>query len=138
MVRPTVRGGAQCNKIGVVGIFQEKRLLNIFFNWMFLKKWYRIILWIEFYREMNKRIIFWIDMCHFWWNVPFFVYIGHFSDNFRAIFLLSFELNQQNFFELNIILNWILGKAILNGILNESFFGKIQILNWIRLGIVHH
>ena len=34
--------------------------------------------------------------------------------------------------------NWILGKAILNRILNESFLGKIQILNWIRLGIVHH
>ena len=34
-------------------------------------------------------------------------------------------------------LNWILGKAILNRILNESFFGKIQTLNWIRLGIAH-
>ena len=42
------------------------------------------------------------------------------------------------YFELNNILNWILGKAILNRILNESFFGKIQILNWIRLGIVNH
>ena len=109
------------------------------------KKWYWIIPWIEFYREMNEWIIFWIDICHFWWKVPFFVYFGHFLDNFRALFLfnqyqrvpdywieLSFELNQQNFFELNNILNWILGKAILNRILNESFFGKIQTLNWIR------
>ena len=100
---------------------------------------------------MNEWIIFWIDICHFWWKVPFFVYFGHFLDNFRALFLfdqyqrvpdywieLSFELNQQNFFELNNILNWILGKAILNRILNESFFGKIQILNWIRLGTGHH
>ena len=35
-------------------------------------------------------------------------------------------------------MNWILGKAILNRILNETFFGKIQTLNWIRLGIGHH
>ena len=35
-------------------------------------------------------------------------------------------------------MNWILGKAILNWILYESFFGKIQILNWIRLDIVNH
>ena len=41
-------------------------------------------------------------------------------------------------FELNNILNWILGKSILNRILNESFLGKIQTLNWIRLGIGHH
>ena len=41
------------------------------------------------------------------------------------------------FFELNNILNWILGKAILNRILNESFFVKIQTLNWIRSGIEH-
>ena len=34
------------------------------------------------------------------------------------------------FFWLNNILNWILGKAILNRILNESFFGKFQ--HWIE------
>ena len=33
---------------------------------------------------------------------------------------LSFELNEQNFFEFNNILNWILGKAILNRTLNEN------------------
>ena len=43
-----------------------------------------------------------------------------------------------NFFQLNNILNWILCKAILNRILNESFFGKIQTLSWIRLDIAHH
>ena len=110
-------------------------------NWTFLKKWYWIILWIEFYHEMNEWIIFWIDICHFWWKVPSFVHCGNFLDNFRALFLfnryqrvpyywieLSFELNEKNFFELNNILKWILGKAILNRILNESFFGK----HWIE------
>ena len=134
-----------------IEFFGKKSYWIIFWIEYSWKKWYWIIPWIEFYREMNEWIIFWIDICHFWWKVPFFVYFGHFLDNFRALFLfdqyqrvpdywieLSFELNQQNFFELNNILNWILGKAILNRILNESFFGKIQILNWIRLGIVNH
>ena len=132
-------------------IFQEKRLMNNFLNQIFLKKLYWIILWIEFYREMNEWIIFWIDICHFWWKAPFLVYFGHFLGNFWALvpsdqyqwfpgkwIELSFELNQQIFFELDNILNWILCKAILNQILNESFFGKIQKLNWIRLGIGHH
>ena len=98
---------------------------------------------------IKPNLNFWIEflnICHFWWKVPFFVYFGHFLDNFRALFLfdqyqrvpdywieLSFELNQQNFFfKLNNILNWILGKAILNRILNGPFFGKIQTLNGIR------
>ena len=34
-------------------------------------------------------------------------------------------------------MNWILDNAILNQILNKSFFVKIQTLNWIRLGIAH-
>ena len=55
------------------------------------------------------------------------------------------------FFELNNFLNWIFVKNIeLDNLLNwifvkyywieywiESFFGKIQILNWINLGIAH-
>ena len=69
---------------------------------------------------------------------------GHFSYLTSINDILTIELNYllnwitRVYFELNNILNWILGKAILNRILNESFFGKIQILNWIRLGIVHH
>ena len=46
-----------------------------------------------------------------------------------------FQLNQQNFFELNNILNWILSESILSRILNDSFFGKIQTSNWIRWSI---
>ena len=38
-------------------------------------------------------------------------------------------------FELNNILNWILSESILSRILNDSFFGKIQTLYWIRWGI---
>ena len=34
--------------------FREKRLLNNFLNWIFLHNWYWILLWIEFYREMNE------------------------------------------------------------------------------------
>ena len=87
--------------------------------WIFLKKLYWIIHWIEFHRKMNEWIIFWINICHFWWKVPFFVYFGHFLDNFWTLFLfdqcqwfpdcwieLSFELNQQNFF-FNWIIFWI-------------------------------
>ena len=82
------------------------------------KEWYWIILWIEFYREMNEWIIFWIDICHFWWKAPFLVYFGHFLGNFWALvpsdqyqwfpgkwIELSFELNQQIFF--NWIIFWI-------------------------------
>ena len=74
----------------------------------------------------------------------FWPIFGHFSYSTSINHSLTIELNNilnwitRVYFELNNILNWILGKAILNRILNESFFGKIQILNWIRLGIVHH
>ena len=40
-------------------------------NWMFPKNLYWIIIWIEFYCEMNEWIIFWIDICRFWWKAPF-------------------------------------------------------------------
>ena len=46
----------------------------------------------------------------------------------------SFELNQQNFLELNNILNWILGKAILNWILNESFFWQNSYIELNQIG----
>ena len=132
-------------------IFREKRLLDNFFDWIFLKKLYWRILLIEFYRKMIEWIIFWINIRHFCWKVPFFVILdtfgaifGHFSYLTSINDPLTIELNyllnwiSRIFFELNNILNWILGKAILNRILNESFFGKIQTLNWIRLGIGHH
>ena len=86
----------------------------------------------------------------FYENSPFLSILGTFW-HFWALFLfdqyqwfpdswieLSFEMNQLIIFELNDILNWILGRAILNRILNEPFFGKIQTLNWIRLGIAQH
>ena len=69
---------------------------------------------------------------------------GHFSYSTSINHSLTIDLNNilnwitRVYFELNNILNWILGKAILNRILNDSFFGKIQILKWIRLGIVNH
>ena len=92
------------------------------------KKLYWIILWIEFYCEMNEWIIFWFDICHFWWKNLRFVYFGHFLGIFpiwqvsMVPWLLNYLLNwiSRVYFELNNILNWILIKAILNRILNES------------------
>ena len=125
-----------------------------------IQKLFWIIFWIEFCRniyieffvELNLdeayenesyiESIFWI----FNWKGPFLVYFG----TFWALFWfnqyqwfpdywieLSIELNQQNLFWIEswlkqYCLNWILVKSILNRILNESFFGKIQTLNWIR------
>ena len=61
----------------------------------------RALVVLEFYSEMNELIMFWINICHFWWKAPFFVF-------FWTLFLfdqyqwfpdywieLSFELNQQ-------------------------------------------
>ena len=90
---------------------------------------------------MNELIIFWVDIYHFWWKAPFFLFwtlFGQFLGTFPFRQALTIELNQQSLFDLNDTLNWILGKTILNRKLNELFFGKIQILNWIRLGIVNH
>ena len=83
---------------------------------------------------MDELIIFWIDICHFWWKVPFFVYFGHFWGNFRALFPLDigpvsmipwllnwmmFWIESADFFELNNFLNRIfLKKIILNNLLN--------------------
>ena len=77
----------------------------------------------------------------------FWTLFGQFLGNFpiRPVLMIPWLLNwiifwieSADFFELINILNWILDKAILNRILNESSFGKIQTLNWIRLGIAHH
>ena len=90
---------------------------------------------------MNEWIIFWIDICHFWWKVSFLSILDTFLGNFWASFLfnqyewfpdywieLSFELNQEFF------LNWILAKAILNRILNQSFL-EVGILRFTSTNI---
>ena len=93
---------------------------------------------------IKPNLDFWIEflnICHFWWKVPFLSILtlfGHFSYSISINDSLTIELNYLSvesaefFFELNNILNWILDKAMLTRILNESFFGKIQTLNWIR------
>ena len=128
-----------------IEFFRKKSFWIIFWIEHSRKKINWIILWIEFYCKMTELIIFWIDICHFWLKVPFFVYFGHFLGTFsiRPVSMtveLNYLLNliSRIIFKLNNILNWIIGKAKLNRILNESFFGKIQTLNWIRLGIGHH
>jgi len=143
-----------------IKIFESIFELNFLWKkdyWIFFltesswKKLYWIIFWIEFYREMNEWIIFWIDICNFWQNTPllvildtFWAIFGHFSYSTSINDALTIELNyllnwiSRVYFELNNILKWIFGKTILNRILNESLFGKIQTLNWIRFGITHH
>ena len=79
---------------------------------------------------MTKKHLFFVFFGHF---------LGHFSDSTSINDSLTIELNyllnwiSRFFFELNNILNQILVKAILN----ESCFGKIETLNWIREGIKH-
>ena len=124
-----------------IEFFGEKSYWIIFWIECSWKKWYWIIPWIEFYREMNEWIIFWIDICHFWSKFPFFVYFGHslgifghFSYSTSINDSLTIELNifwiESPEFILNYILNWILGKAILNRIWNESFLAKFK--HWIE------
>ena len=133
---------SQIKKLNQFLNFQEKRLLNHFLNWISLKK---IIMknplnWILSWNEWLNHILnlYLPFSCLFW--TPF----GHFSYSTSINDSKTIELNyilnwiSRIFFELNNLLNWILGKAILKRILNESFFGKIQTLNWIRLGIGHH
>ena len=106
---------------------REKGYWMIFWIEYSRKKCYQIIFWIEFYRKMNEWIIFLIDICHFWWKVPFlsiFDTFWHFSYstsiNDSLTVELSYLLNwiSKIIFELSNFLNLILGKAILNRILN--------------------
>ena len=64
---------------------------------------------------MNIWIIFWFDICHFWWKVPFFVYFGQFSGTLpiRPVSKSPWLLNWIIFwiesaeFSLNWIIFWI-------------------------------
>ena len=111
-------------------MFHTKQDLSFIF-----KSWHRDR---SIFAIFDEKPPFWSNLDTFW------AIIGHFSYSTSINDSLTIELNyllnwiSRIFFELNNILNWILGKAILNRILNESFIGKIQILNWIKLGIVNH
>ena len=69
--------------------------------------------------------------------VTFWTIFGHFS--------YSTSIKESLTIELNCLLNWI-SRIFLNWIIFKqywieywmNFFGKIQKLNWIRLGIGHH
>ena len=106
------------------------------------------IFWIEFCREMNKCIIFWIVICHFWRKAPLFVYFWHFTGTFPIwlVSMMPWLLNWIIFWieSAEFILNWIIFwigfwvKQYWMEYWMNHFFGKIQKLNWIRLGIGHH
>ena len=116
----------------------EKIILNNPLNW--------ILSWNEWITQVLNRYLPFLMISPLFLSIldTFWPIFGHFSYSTSINQSLTIELNNilnwitRVYFELNNILNWILGKAILNRILNESFFGKIQILNWIRLGIVNH
>ena len=116
----------------------EKYDIEQSFELNFIVKWMNNSIFESIFAVFDDKPPFLSILDTFW---PIF---GHFSYSTSINHSLTIELNNilnwitRVYFELNNILNWILGKAILNRILNESFFGKIQILNWIRLGIVHH
>ena len=82
---------------------------------------------------MNEWIIFWIDIYHFWWKVPFFLYI---LDTFWAIFgrlSYSTSTNDSLTIELNYLLNWI-SIIFLNWIIFwiESWVNQYRIEYWIN------
>ena len=92
-----------------------------------------------------KWIIFWIDICHFWWKVSFLSILDTFLGNFWAIFghfsysismndSLTIELNYLLNWIRNFFLNWILAKAILNRILNQPFL-EVGILRFTSTNI---
>ena len=113
-------------------IFLKKLILNNPMNWILSwNEWLNHILnrYLPFLTKSHLFCLFWTLLGNCWALFLFNQY-QWFPDYWIE---LSFELNQQNFFELNNILNWILGNAILNKILNEIFFGKIQRLNWIDI-----
>ena len=127
-------------------IFREKILLNKFFNWIFLKKiilniplnW--ILPWNEWMNHILNRYLPFLTKKHPFLVIldTFWAIFGHFSYSTSINDSLTIELNyllnwiSRIFFELNNIFNCIMSTAILNRILNESFFDKIQILIWIR------
>ena len=82
---------------------------------------------------MNEWIIFWIDICHFWWKVPFFVYFwtlfGQFSGTFliRPVLIILWLLNWIIFWieSPEFILNWII-------FWNESWVKRYWIEYWMN------
>ena len=67
--------------------FMEKKLLNNLLNWIFLKKWYWIIFWIGFYREMNEWIVYIESIFSIVdWNLPSLSFFRHFSGTSLTFF----------------------------------------------------
>ena len=83
------------------------------------KKWHWIIIWIEFYLEMNKWITVWVECLLVWWKSPFYVYFGHFWAIFGTFLNLSVS-------RIPCLLNWITSE------LNQRIF-RNRIIFWIEL-----
>ena len=108
-------------------------LLKNLLNWIFLKKLNNLYNWILLRNNWMKRIL-----------NQYFLFLSNktFFSSLFAHFLGTFQIQPISMIPLNCLLNWInrvyfeLTKS-LNWILGEqywieSFFGKIQTLNWIR------
>ena len=82
---------------------------------------------LQLLKSLWQKTIFWIDICNFWWKIPFFfVYFGHFLRNFWAFFL-SKQCNDSLTTKLNHFLekikHWIESNRVSNTpILGWLFF----------------
>ena len=83
------------------------------------KKWHWIIIWIEFYLEMNKWITVWVDCLLVWWKSLFMSILDTFGQ-FSALFLIC-QYQEFPVYWIELPLNWI------------SRFFRNQIIFWIEL-----
>ena len=131
--------------------FVQNFLIEYFIELNFVPKFL-----IEFFIELNQmyfELILWYFTLKYPKNTTTCL-IMPLNTLQYVIFMIhhnSTNISTSPFIELNNFLNWIFVKNIeLDNFLNwiivkyywieywiESFFGEIQILNWINLGIVH-
>ena len=81
---------------------------------------------------MNEWIIFWIDMCHFWWKVPFFFLFWTLFGQFLGTFPIR-PVSKSPWL-LNWIIFWIVSAEFLNWIIFwiESWVKRYWIEYWIN------
>ena len=83
------------------------------------KKWHWIIIWIEFYLEMNNWITVWVECLLVWWKSLFMSILDTFGQ-FSALFLIC-QYQEFPVYWIELPLNWI------------SRFFRNRIIFWIEL-----
>ena len=84
------------------------------------KKWHWIIIWIEFYLEMNKWITVWVECLLVWWKSLFMSILDTFGQ-FSALFLIC-QYQEFPVYWIELPLNWI----------SRFFSESNNILNWVK------